>query len=305
MQKYNFNNYKIKIGSRRSPLAVWQAQAAMKRLGKNTELIKISTSGDKKLNKKLAEYGGKGLFTKELEEALEKRKIDIAVHSLKAIPTFIEKKYKLSYILPREASNDVLLSNSNSTNIKNLESNKTVGTDSPRRIAQIRRLNSNLKIAQMRGNVETRIRKMKEGEVDAIVIALAGVKRLNIKESYYILDPMEMMPSAGQGIIALQSLKNNLKINKFLVNLENSKVKHQAEAERSVLKSLKGDCNSAISILSNLTFKKLFLTARVYSADGKKMIESTHSDQMNKSKEIGENVGKILIKQGGLRILKL
>ena len=158
MQKYNFNNYKIKIGSRRSPLAVWQAQAAMKRLGKNTELIKISTSGDKKLHKKLAEYGGKGLFTKELEEALEKRKIDIAVHSLKDIPTFIEKKYKLSYILPREDSHDVLLSNSNSTNIKNLESNQTVGTDSPRRIAQIRRLNSNLKIAQMRGNVETRIR---------------------------------------------------------------------------------------------------------------------------------------------------
>ena len=305
MQKYNFNNYKIKIGSRRSPLAVWQAQAAMKRLGKNTELIKISTSGDKKLNKKLAEYGGKGLFTKELEEALEKRKIDIAVHSLKDIPTFIEKKYKLSYILPREDSHDVLLSNSNSTNIKNLESNQTVGTDSPRRIAQIRRLNSNLKIAQMRGNVETRIRKMKEGEVDAIVIALAGVKRLNIKESYYVLDPMEMMPSAGQGIIALQSLKNNLKINKFLANLEDLKVKHQAEAERSVLKSLKGDCNSAISILSNLTFKKLFLTARVYSSDGKKMIESTHADQMNKSKEIGENVGKILIKKGGLRILKL
>ena len=146
---------------------------------------------------------------------------------------------------------------------------------------------------------------MKEGEVDAIVIALAGVKRLNIKESYYVLDPMEMMPSAGQGIIALQSLKNNLKINKFLANLEDLKVKHQAEAERSVLKSIKGDCNSAISILSNLTFKKLFLTARVYSSDGKKMIESTHADQMNKSKEIGANVGKILIKKGGLRILKL
>ena len=109
MQKYNFNNYKIKIGSRRSPLAVWQAQAAMKRLGKNTELIKISTSGDKKLNKKLAEYGGKGLFTKELEEALEKRKIDIAVHALKDLPAIETKGLIVNTFLERNDPREIII----------------------------------------------------------------------------------------------------------------------------------------------------------------------------------------------------
>ena len=179
MQKYNFNNI-LKIGSRKSPLALFQAKTIAKKISLRHRIVKISTSGDKIVDENLSNLGGKGLFTKELEEALINQKIDIAVHSLKDVPTFISKKFNLHYILRRENSQDVLISKANIKNILQLTKNNTIGTSSPRRISQIKRLNPKVKIVPLRGNVETRIKKIRDKKLDATILALAGIKRLKI-----------------------------------------------------------------------------------------------------------------------------
>ena len=305
MQKDNFNNKLIRIGSRSSPLAIWQAKEVLNKIGKNSKVIKILTTGDQISDSRLAKYGGKGLFTRELDEAIEKNKIDIAVHSLKDVPTFIKKKFELFYILPRADVNDILMSTDNSKTIRSLPKNRSLGTSSPRRAAQIKRIREDLNIIPLRGNIGTRIEKLKKGKVDSIILALAGIKRLKIKEKFTPLKVKEFMPAVGQGIIVIQSLKKNDKINKILTKLENINVRHLAQAERATLKILRGDCNSSIAILSEIEKNILKLTARIFSSDGKRMIESRDEGDINESIAIGTSVGKKLIKKGGLEILNL
>jgi len=304
MQKYNFNNHLVRIGSRTSPLAVSQANEVKRKLIQKSAIIKFLTSGDKIVHSNLSDHGGKGLFTKELDEALKKNKIDIAVHSLKDVPTFIQDIFKLSYILPREAVNDVLISDGNVKSIQGLRKNAILGTSSPRRIAQIKRLRPDLDIIPLRGNIGTRIAKVKKDNLDAIIIALAGIKRLKIKESVEILKSDEFMPAAGQGIIVVQSLKKNKIINKILSNLEDKNVRHQAAAERSTLKILEGNCNSSIATLSSIENNTLTLSARIYSAHGKFMIEASNNGPISNSIQIGEDVGKQLIMKGAQKILE-
>ena len=304
MQKYNFNNHLVRIGSRTSPLAVCQANEVKQKIIQKSEIIKFRTSGDKIVDSNLSDHGGKGLFTKELDEALKNSKIDMAVHSLKDVPTFIEDIFKLSYILPRENINDVLISDGNIKNIQGLQKNAILGTSSPRRIAQIKRLRPDLDIIPLRGNIGTRIAKVKKDNLDAIIIALAGIKRLKIKKSAEILKSDEFMPAAGQGIIVVQSLKKNKIINKILSNLEITNVRHQATAERATLKILEGNCNSSIATLSSIKNNTLTLYARIYSAQGKHMIVASNEGPINQSIKIGKDVGKQLIKKGAQKILE-
>ena len=174
------DNNILKIGTRGSPLALWQAYEA-KKLLLNAEIIKIKTTGDKITDQPLSAIGGKGLFTKEIDKELINKRIDLAVHSLKDIPTTIPEEFNLSFILPRGAPEDILISQNNSKNIYSLPINSTIGTSSPRRYAQIKRIRPDIKISPIRGNINTRLDKVKNKEVTAIRLALAGINRLKIE----------------------------------------------------------------------------------------------------------------------------
>ena len=294
----------IKIGTRGSPLALWQANEIKKILQKG-KIIKIKTSGDKITNKPLYSIGGKGLFTKELDKELIKNNIDIAVHSLKDVPTIIPDEVNLICILPRGAPEDILISNNNVKNIKSLPIKCTIGTSSPRRYAQIKRIRSDIKILPIRGNINTRLNRVKNKEVTATILALAGINRLQIETPYSILSYDECMPAASQGIIGVSYLKTNTQIEELLNRLMNTKVQYQALGERAVLSMIKGDCHSPIAVVSDLTKNKITISARIFSHDGKMMIEENKTDIIENAVSLGKKIGNNLIKMGALKILKL
>ena len=294
----------IKIGTRGSPLALWQANEIKKILQKG-KIIKIKTSGDKITNKPLYSIGGKGLFTKELDKELIKNNIDIAVHSLKDVPTIIPDEVNLICILPRGAPEDILISNNNVKNIKSLPIKCTIGTSSPRRYAQIKRIRPDIKILPIRGNINTRLNRVKNKEVTATILALAGINRLQIETPYSILSYDECMPAASQGIIGVSYLKTNTQIEELLNRLMNTKVQYQALGERAVLSMIKGDCHSPIAVVSDLTKNKITISARIFSHDGKMMIEENKTDIIENAVSLGKKIGNNLIKMGALKILKL
>ncbi len=294
----------IKIGTRGSPLALWQANEIKKILQKG-KIIKIKTSGDKITNKPLYSIGGKGLFTKELDKELIKNNIDIAVHSLKDVPTIIPDEVNLICILPRGAPEDILISNNNVKNIKSLPIKCTIGTSSPRRYAQIKRIRPDIKILPIRGNINTRLNRVKNKEVTATILALAGINRLQIETPYSILSYNECMPAASQGIIGVSYLKTNTQIEELLNRLMNTKVQYQALGERAVLSMIKGDCHSPIAVVSDLTKNKITISARIFSHDGKMMIEENKTDIIENAVSLGKKIGNNLIKMGALKILKL
>jgi hydroxymethylbilane synthase len=294
----------LKIGTRGSPLALWQAYEVKKILN-NAKIIKIKTTGDKITNQPLSSIGGKGLFTKEIDKELLNGSIDIAVHSLKDVPTIISDKFNLTCILPRGEIEDVLISNNNSKNINSLPINSTIGTSSPRRYAQIKRIRPDIKILPIRGNVSTRLNKVKNKEVFATILALAGIKRLNINTAYSILNYTECMPAASQGIIGITYLKNNNKIHKILNKFLNVETNYQALGERAVLNAINGDCHSPIAVTSVIKKNKITISAKIFTSDGKKMIEESNTDIIKNAVIVGNRIGKSLIKMGALKLLKL
>lgn len=294
----------LKIGTRGSPLALWQAYEVKKILN-NAKIIKIKTTGDKITNQPLSSIGGKRLFTKEIDKELLNGSIDIAVHSLKDVPTIISDKFNLTCILPRGEIEDVLISNNNSKNINSLPINSTIGTSSPRRYAQIKRIRPDIKILPIRGNVSTRLNKVKNKEVFATILALAGIKRLNINTAYSILNYTECMPAASQGIIGITYLKNNNKIHKILNKFLNVETNYQALGERAVLNAINGDCHSPIAVTSVIKKNKITISAKIFTSDGKKMIEESNTDIIKNAVIVGNRIGKSLIKMGALKLLKL
>ena len=292
----------FRIGTRSSPLALWQADQVLKKIKKG-KLIKIKTTGDKILNKPLSKIGGKGLFTKELDEALLNKHIDIAVHSLKDVPTIISKKFNLTFILPRGSDADILISENNSKNILSLPNNVKIGTSSPRRLAQIKKIRPDIKVIPIRGNIHTRLKRVKEKKVDGIILALAAIERLNIDLKYSILKNSDFLTSAGQGIICITYLKENNLIKNFLKPYKNINVSHQATAERAVLKTLNGDCDSAIAVNSIIKDKKIFIDSTVYSHSKNLYIKDSINGDAKDSFFLGKKLGKKLIKLGALKIL--
>ena len=292
----------FRIGTRNSPLALWQADQVLKKI-KNGKLIKIKTTGDKILNKPLSKIGGKGLFTKELDEALLNKHIDIAVHSLKDVPTMISKKFNLTFILPRGSHEDILISENNSKNILSLPNNIKIGTSSPRRLAQIKKIRPDIKVIPIRGNIHTRLKRVKEKKVDGIILALAAIERLNIDLKYSILKNSDFLTSAGQGIICITYLKENNFIKNFLKPYKNINVSHQAIAERAVLKTLNGDCDSAIAVNSIIKNKKIFINSAVYSHSKNLYIKDSINGDVKDSFILGKKLGNKLIKLGALKIL--
>ena len=295
-------NY-IKIGTRGSPLAIWQAKQVLNKI-EDGKIIKIKTTADIMVNISLSEIGGKGLFTRELDQALLKNKIDIAVHSLKDIPTNLSKKIGLTCILPRGNHEDILIPAKIEWNLLSLPKNSIIGTSSPRRTTQLKILRPDITIIPIRGNIHSRLKQLNEKNIDGIILALAGIKRLNIQTNYSILENTSFLPSAGQGIIAITYLKKNTKIKNLLKKHENFQTLQQAIAERSVLKVLNGDCDSAIAANSKVLKENIYITSNVYSLNGKIIIKNSLKGSIIDAKILGKKLGEKLIKQGALEILK-
>jgi hydroxymethylbilane synthase len=246
----------VRIGTRASELALRQAgivQHALERAGISSELVKIKTTGDKKLDEPLHAIGGKGLFTKELEEALLKNKVDLCVHSLKDLPTESPPGLVVAAMLEREDPRDVLVVNDNvpAENLSELPAGTRIGTSSLRRRSQLLSVRPDLEVAELRGNVPTRIRKVDEGRAHAAILAAAGLLRLGIERRIRCyLDAPAWLPAAGQGVIAVQIREHNSELNDVVASINHEPTAIAARAERAFLEAMDGGCQVPIGALA-------------------------------------------------------
>ena len=298
---------KIIIGSRGSKLAILYAEKARKtivdyhtNLNRDSIDIKIiKTSGDIHHSKSLSEIGGKGLFSKQIEEELLDKKIDIAVHALKDLPSEETEGLETKIFLERNDPRDVFIS-LNYKSIIDMEPHSVIGTSSFRRAAQLNILRKDLNIKLIRGNVDTRINKLEQKEFDAIVLSYAGIKTLGLeKKISQVFSVEEMLPCVGQGVIALQTCKNDQDIFNLIYKVNNPNTFNCANAERAMLKTIKGDCNTAVGGLATINNNLLTLKSELFSVDGKQRFFAKASGKPETAKEIGIKVGKELIMQAG------
>ena len=263
------------------------------------EIKTIKTSGDIFQNKKISDIGGKGVFSKQIEEELLASKVDLAVHSLKDLPTIMTRGLCLSAVVKRNDPRDAFLSYSGKSFFE-LESQSIIGTSSFRRQAQLNLLRKDVKVIAMRGNIDTRISKLKNREFDAIVLSLAGIQMLHLeKEVKAIFTTEQMLPAIGQGVIALQCKKDDLKTLDILKNINDKVTYYCIQAERALLEAIGGDCDTAIGGLAKLSNNEIFLKSELFSNDGKKKFQSQSSGHFKEAKEIGYRVGKELLKKAG------
>ena len=299
---------KIRIATRKSQLALRQVDLVTDALGKNVEatILDIVTSGDKTLEKSLADIGGKGLFIKELENVILNDKADIAVHSMKDMETEIAQNTIISAVLPRGDRSDLLISGYSS--FDDLPKGAVIGTSSVRRAAFAKSYRPDLIIKLLRGNVGTRIAKLNNGEFDGIILAKAGLDRLNINIGHVI--PKEIIPPASsQGVIAIQStnFKNTsleLNINNLLAEINDKKTYYETLAERSFLGFLDGSCRTPISASAYVTENNnLILDGAIAKLDGTVVIKSSISGLMEDAVLLGKELGKEIISKGGKNLL--
>ena len=261
------------------------------------DIKKITTTGDINQKDRLSEIGGKGLFLKQIENELLSEKIDIAVHALKDMPSNETEGLLTNCFLERNDPREVLINNSNNL-IKDLRSNSIIGTSSFRREFQLKKIRNDLNYKLIRGNVDTRIKKLNEKLYDAIILSYAGIHSLKLDINIsQIFSTKEIIPSVGQGIIALQCRKNDFKIIKLLDNVNHKPTNICAAAERQFLKVLEGDCETAVGAIANLENEKINLEAELFSIDGKQRFYHKASKNINLSLELGKEVGEILKKE--------
>jgi hydroxymethylbilane synthase len=293
----------IVIGSRGSALALWQARhiaAALEAMGAETRLEIIKTTGDKITDVPLASVGGKGLFTKEIEEALLARTIDLAVHSLKDVPTALPTGLMLTAFPPREDPRDAWIGKP----LSEMKPGDRVGTSSLRRAAQLKALGRGFVIENLRGNVDTRLRKLDEGQYDAIVLAAAGLRRLGwgdrIRE---LLDPSVMCPAVGQGSLAIETRDDGGAGQMLAAKLDDPATRAAVTAERSLLATLEGGCQVPIGAHATFGGQTLHLRAIVASPDGARVIR----DEMRGDDPValGRRLGETLLVSGAREILKV
>ena len=292
---------KITIGSRGSKLALLYAQKAKDVIIQNSDLKdqdiiikKISTKGDQVKDSRLSELGGKGLFSSNIENELQEKKIDIAVHALKDLPAIETEGLLTDTFLERNDPKEILISR-NKKKLKELDFQSIVGTSSFRREFQIKKIRPDVNCKLIRGNVDTRIKKLKEGQYDAIMLSFAGIKYLQLEnEITEIFSIDEIIPSAGQGIIALQSRKNDNEIISLLKKINHDETYKRAHAERNILKVLEGNCETAIGAHSVIKGNNIIIEAELFSLDGSKRFYEKKTEKIEKFREIGKEVGEIL-----------
>jgi len=297
----------IKVGTRGSKLALAQTDWVISKLKKiypqiKIEKIIIKTTGDKILDSPLSKIGGKGLFVKEIEQALLKEEIDIAVHSMKDVPSDLPEGLEISCIPERESPFDVWISNYKT--IFDLPSQAKVGTSSLRRLSQLKKLRKNLEILPLRGNVDTRLRKWKEGQFDGIILAEAGLKRLSIEIEYRRFTLEEMIPAVGQGALGIEVRKKDKKIKELLSKIHSQETAICIEAERAFLKTLEGGCQVPLGAYACVKNSKLFITGFISDLEGKRFYKETEEGSLEEARVLGEKLAKKLLKAGGKEILK-
>jgi len=297
---------KIIIGARGSKLSLAYAakvkklilEAESKLIKDDIEIENIKTSGDIFHDQKLSEIGGKNLFCKEIEESLLTKKIDIAVHSLKDMASEEIPSLNIAAYIERNDPRDVFVSLKYS-NFKELK-NRVMGSSSRRRDLQLKLINKDILDKNIRGNIDTRIKKLKDGLYDGIVLALAGIKTLKLEENIkHIFSAEEMLPAVGQGIIAAQCRVDDTNIIKILKKINNEKTKQCALAERSLLKTLSGDCDTAVGGLAIIQNNELILSAQLFSDNGDKDFTFKTKGKREEGISIGEKVGIELLKKAG------
>ncbi len=300
---------KLKLGTRGSQLALWQAnKVAAELCGRvpeiETEIVVIKTKGDKILDVALSKIGDKGLFTREIENALLAGEVDLAVHSMKDLPSFLAPGLVLGAVLQREDPRDVLISHRDCT-LATLPRNGIVGTSSLRRIAQIRNLRPDLRVTDLRGNVETRICKMATQGLDAIILAYAGVLRLgltgNIKE---IIDTDQVLPAVGQGAIAVEIRDNDPQTAAIIGNINHLPTHLTTLAERAFLQELEGGCQVPIGCLGRVNGDGLFLEGLIASLDGEVVLKDRMSGPIDQGEEMGRRLARKLYEQDGREVLQ-
>jgi hydroxymethylbilane synthase len=294
-------NKKITIGSRGSKLALIYAKKAKDKILQNTNIkdediiIKeITTKGDQVQDVRLSEVGGKGLFSTNIEKELQDKKIDVAVHALKDMPAIETVGLRTDTFLKRNDPREILITQ-NGKKLNELKINSTIGTSSYRREFQIKKIRSDLNCKLIRGNVDTRIKKLNDGLYDAIILSYAGIKSLEIEDKITeTFSIEEIIPSAGQGIIALQCRNNDIEIISVLDAINDKETSLRAHAERNVLKVLEGDCETAIGTHAIIEGDQITLQAELFSLDGKQRFFEKKSSKINNARELGNELGEIL-----------
>ena len=298
---------KIIIGSRGSKLALLYAKNAKDKIIQNTELAdediiikSITTKGDQVQNTKLSEIGGKGLFSSNIEKELINNNIDIAVHALKDMPTTETKGLRTDTFLERNDPREILVTK-DKKKLSQLNPNSILGTSSYRREFQIRKIRPDINCKLIRGNVDTRIKKLKDGDYDAIILSYAGLKCLELEnEISEIFSAKDIIPSAGQGIIALQCRENDNETASILEKINHEGTHKRAHSERNILKVLEGDCETAIGAHSVINGNKIILEAELFSIDGTKRYYEKKIGDLKEFSQIGKEIGETLkIKSNG------
>jgi hydroxymethylbilane synthase len=295
----------LRLGTRKSKLALWQAnfvKEKLEALGCKVELVPITTTGDKILDTPLAKIGGKGLFVKEIENALLAGEIDLAVHSLKDVPITIPEGLTLSAITEREEPYDVLISR-NGEKLEELPSGAVVGTSSLRRQVQIKRRRRDLKVEILRGNVDTRLRKLKEGLYDAIVLAYAGVKRMGLSgEISQVLE--DFIPAVGQGSLAIETRAEDERVINFVKVLNHQESWLRALCERAFLRELQGGCQVPIGAYAWIEGDRIKIKGFISDLEGERFLEGYEEGGLQEAEEVGKRLAQRLLREGGEEILK-
>ncbi len=298
----------IRIATRKSRLAIWQAEHVAGLLEKldpvrSVELVRLSTRGDEILDRSLQKIGGKGLFIKELEVAMQDGRADLAVHSMKDVPAEMPEGFCLAAILERASHADALVSNG--TPFAGLADGAVIGSSSLRRQAQLRALRPDLVIKPLRGNVNTRLAKLDAGDFDAIILAAAGLERLGLDERITSrFEPDEMLPAASQGVIGIECLDNNIELKAVLSELNHAPTVQTTSAEREVARYLDASCQSPVAAHAVIDGTTLSLTALAALPDGTEVLRETASGDAGDAVAIGAAVAEKLRERGVEELLE-
>ncbi len=298
----------IRIATRKSLLALWQSEHAADLLRHHhpdleVELVPLSTRGDEVLDRSLSEIGGKGVFLKELERAILDGEADIAVHSLKDVPAESPPEFELAAYLAGGDWGDWWITRDGRTPAE-FPAGTRVGTSSLRRQSQLLAQYPDLDIVPVRGNVQTRLAKLDGGEVDALILAAAGLQRLEIRREHWLaLRPPEFLPAPGQGVVVVQCRRGDDRTLRLLEPLNCAHTTSRVRAERAVVHELGGDCRMPLAALAEVDGDHVRLRARLASPDGRQVIDSTNTGAVTEAEELGRKAARFIVDNGGMRIL--
>ncbi|MCL4120053.1 UNVERIFIED_CONTAM: hypothetical protein GTU68_027557 [Idotea baltica] len=305
----------LKIATRASRLALWQANYVADRLRAANrdlvvELIEVSTSGDRDQTEPLRAFGGLGVFTREVQRAVLDGRADIAVHSLKDLPTDTVEGLQMPCVPKRASTNDALILpktgeiQSAAPNITDFKSGCRIGTGSPRRQAQLRHLGTGLQLLEVRGNVETRLNKLDAGEYDALILAVAGLDRLGLADRISLtLAPPEMFPAVGQGALGIECRADDEVTAGVLSSISDATTQSVVTAERAMLAALRAGCHAPVGVASTVTGDQLSLEAVLLNVEGTRLIKKTASGPIDDPKAVGNQVATLLLADGGEELI--